>query len=55
LIHIIKNSFSFRQAIKRPGFRKRLKGFFIYIFIAKADYPKPIVARGKDLKKFPAG
>jgi len=28
---------------------------FIYIVIAKADYPKPIVARGKDLKKFPAG
>lgn len=28
---------------------------FVYIVIAKADYPKPIIARGKDLKNFPAG
>mgnify|MGYP001600040273 FL=1 len=26
---------------------------FVYIIIAKADYPKPIVARGKNLKNFP--
>lgn len=26
---------------------------FVYIVIAKADYPKPIITRGKDLKKFP--
>lgn len=28
---------------------------FVYIVIAKADYPKPIIARGKDLKKIPSG
>src|SRR3989338_5094113 len=28
---------------------------FVYIVIAKADYPKPIIARGKDLEKFPSG
>src|SRR3989344_3983192 len=28
---------------------------FIYIVIAEADYPKPVIARGKDLEKFPAG
>ena len=28
---------------------------FVYIIIAKADYPKPIIARGKDLKNFPTG
>ena len=26
---------------------------FVYIIIAKADYPKPIIARGKSLKNFP--
>src|SRR3989338_945586 len=28
---------------------------FVYIVIAEADYPKPVIARGKDLDKFPAG
>ena len=28
---------------------------FVYIVIAEADYPKPVIARGKDLEKFPAG
>ena len=28
---------------------------FVYIVIAKADYPKPIIARGKELKNFPSG
>ena len=28
---------------------------FIYIVIAEADYPKPVIVRGKDLEKFPAG
>ncbi len=28
---------------------------FVYIVIAKADYPKPIIARGKELKNFPGG
>lgn len=28
---------------------------FVYIVIAKADYPKPIIARGKELKNFPDG
>ena len=28
---------------------------FVYIIIAKADYPKPIIARGKELKNFPSG
>ncbi len=28
---------------------------FVYIVIAKADYPKPVIARGKDLGKFPYG
>ena len=28
---------------------------FVYIVIAKADYPKPIIARGKELKDFPSG
>lgn len=28
---------------------------FVYIVIAKADYPKPVIARGKDLKNFPGG
>ena len=28
---------------------------FVYIVIAKADYPKPVIARGKDLEKFPSG
>ena len=26
---------------------------FVYIVIAKADYPKPIIVRGKELKNFP--
>lgn len=28
---------------------------FVYIVIAKTDYPKPIIARGKNLKNFPTG
>src|SRR3989344_3825542 len=28
---------------------------FVYIVIAKADYPKPVIARGKELKKIPIG
>ena len=28
---------------------------FVYIVIAKTDYPKPIIARGKELKNFPGG
>ena len=28
---------------------------FVYIIIAKADYPKPIIVRGKELKNFPSG
>lgn len=28
---------------------------FVYIVIAKADYPKPIVVRGKELRNFPSG
>lgn len=27
---------------------------FVYIVIAKADYPKPIIVRGKELKNFPS-
>lgn len=28
---------------------------FVYIVITKADYPKPIVVRGKELRNFPGG
>lgn len=28
---------------------------FIYIVIPKGDYPRPLIVRGQDLKKFPAG
>lgn len=28
---------------------------FVYVVIAKTDYPKPIIARGKNLKNFPTG
>ena len=28
---------------------------FVYVVIAKEDYPKPIIARGKELKNFPGG
>lgn len=28
---------------------------FVYVVIAKTDYPKPIITRGKNLKNFPTG
>jgi len=52
---IILEALNIKKYWPKYNIKDRDDRSFIYIVISGGDYPKPIIIRGRDLKKFPAG